>query len=253
MTPTPELLAIVAAAVLPSLAWAVVLFTLLPAGARSRLGAATALGWGAGVAATIVAPVNDAAGALAGPAAMHLVPVLVGPVVEELAKASALAAVALVAPRLLLGRRGPVVAGALAGLGFAAAENVGYDAVAAVQAGWAGLGRALYLRGVVEAANHAVMTGLVGAGVARARARETTSGRGAAVALGLVAAIVVHAAWNALVSGAVTTVLCNASVPGGACAPAPDARDLLVAVPALELAFLVPTLILGRLVLGRRR
>jgi RsiW-degrading membrane proteinase PrsW (M82 family) len=51
----------------------------------------------------------------------------------------------------LRGMRAGIVYGALAGLGFAATENLGYHTLAAVQGRRAGSGRrALYLRGLLR-------------------------------------------------------------------------------------------------------
>jgi hypothetical protein len=122
-----------------------------------------------------------------------------------------------------------------------------------VQSGYPGLGRAIYLRGLVQGGNHAAFTAIVGAAAALAC---RTSGRRASqiavVGAGLVAAIALHVLWNALVSRAITDVLCNAPAAASACAPSPDLRDLLVVVPALETAFLGPILlVLGRVVRPR--
>jgi len=45
---------------------------------------------------------------------------------------------------------------------------------------------------------------------------------------------------SGVVSDRITTVLCNPPIPGGACGPAPDTTDLLIRVPLLEAAFLLP-------------
>ena len=46
---------------------------------------------------------------------------------------------------------------------------------------------------------------------------------------------------SSVLSHAITTVLCNAPAGSTTCAPVPDTSDLLLGVPALEAAFLVPT------------
>jgi len=69
---------------------------------------------------------------------------------------------------------------------------------------------------------------------------KTWRARVVPLALGLLAAVALHAFWNGVVSDRITTVLCNPPIPGGACGPAPDTTDLLIRVPLLEAAFLLP-------------
>jgi RsiW-degrading membrane proteinase PrsW (M82 family) len=243
----PELLLIGLAAIAPALVvGAIAAFVAHPDG-RTWAGALVAFLWGALVATLVASRLNDyalahAPGVIGATLADALVPALVGPAVEELVKAAGFVAVALVARDALRGCRGRMAAGAFIGFGFAVAENVSYYLLAAVQGGYDALGRALYLRGVVQSANHAVFTAAAGAAIGWAddRALRGTA-RAGAVALGLGAAIVLHAIWNGVLSHAITTVLCNAPPGGTTCAPTPDTSDLLVAVPALEAAFLVPT------------
>jgi hypothetical protein len=99
-----------------------------------------------------------------------------------------------------------------------------------------------------------MFTAAVGAAIGWAddRGRRGTA-RAGAVALGLAAAIVLHAIWNGVLSHAITVVLCNAPPGGTACAPAPDTSDLLLAVPALEAAFLIPSAAALRRVARRAR
>jgi RsiW-degrading membrane proteinase PrsW (M82 family) len=253
--PQPELLAITVAAVVPPLLAAMLVVRMLRPTERSRLATTIAFMWGAAVAATVASPLNDLAGALVAAAAggersRWMLPVIAGPAIEELAKATGFLAVALVAPHVLAGVAGAVATGALIGLGFAATENVGYYVLAGVQGGPGGLVRAVYLRGLVETGNHAAFTATIGAGIgwARVRVRDAPA-RIATVVLGLGAAVVLHGLWNGVVSGRISTLLCNAPAPDAACAATPDAVDLFVGVPALEAAFLVPVLLaLGWLV-----
>jgi hypothetical protein len=66
--------------------------------------------------------------------------------------------------------------------------------------------------------------------------------------------VVVHGAWNALASPAITTMLCNAPTESAACAPAPRLIDLLFSVPVLIAAFMGPlAVLLAILVLRDRR
>ena len=242
----PELVAITAAAVVPPLLAGVIVSRLYPPADRSRFATAVAFLWGAAVAATVASPLNDAAGVLVaaagGDESRWVLPALAGPAIEELVKATGFFAVALVAPRLLDGVAGGVATGALVGLGFAATENVGYYTLAALQGGPGGLVRAVYLRGVVEVGNHAVFTATTGAGLGWA-ARHTRAARIAAVAIAFAAAVVLHGLWNGLVSARITAMLCNAPAPDAACAATPDVIDLLIGVPAIEAAFLVPAML----------
>ena len=241
----PEILLIVLAAVVPALAAGAVFVVVGRPSGPAWAGALLAFVWGAVAATSLASLLNDAVGArlpaLVGDArAALLLPGLVGPTVEELVKAAGFLVVALVAPRALGTPRAAVATGAAIGFGFAIAENTSYYLLAAVQGGYEGLGRAVYLRGIVQSGNHALFTAVTGAAIGWARTRGP---RLAIVLAGLAAAIALHALWNAVVSHAITTVLCNAPADGAPCAPAPDASDLLLAVPALEAAFLVPVVL----------
>ena len=244
----PELVLIALAALAPAVAAGAILVMVARPAGRAWIGALVAFVWGAVVAALAASALNDVAAARLPPfVSAHWIPTVVGPVIEELAKAGGFLAVALVAGRAIAGVRGMMAIGALIGLGFAVAENVGYYVLAAVQGGYGGLGRAIYLRGVIQSGNHALFTATLGAALGAAGA--TRGGRRVAIgAFGLAAAIALHVVWNAGVSQAITTVLCNAPDGSASCAPAPDASDLLLAVPALEAAFLLPALgVLARL------
>jgi RsiW-degrading membrane proteinase PrsW (M82 family) len=249
VTLPPELVVITAAAVVPPLLAAVLVRRVCRPTERSRVAMTMAFSWGVAVAATIAAPLNDAASRLVVAAAGAdasgwVMPALGGPVIEELVKAIGFVAVALIAPRMLADVAGGVVIGALVGLGFAATENVGYYTIAAVQGGAGGLVRAVFLRGLVEGANHAAFTASTGAGVGWAASRaHALPARLAAGGLGLVAAVGLHGVWNGLVSGRIATLLCHAPAPDAACAPAPATIDLLVTVPVLEAAFLLPAVL----------
>jgi RsiW-degrading membrane proteinase PrsW (M82 family) len=229
---------IVAAGLIPPAGFAVVVLLLGRRAAIPWLPLLAALLWGATAAALVAQLVNDAALQALPP---RLVTPLVGPLVEEVAKASALLVVVLVWPGTLRGARQGIVLGALAGLGFAATENIGYYALAAVQGGAPGLARALYVRGVLEGLNHAAFSAIVGAAAGHALASaEPALRRRATVATGLGVAVAVHGTWNAVASTAITSLLCNAPADGAACAPAPRPLDLLVGVPMLIAAFIGP-------------
>lgn len=233
---TPGMIA--AAALLPPAGFAAVVLLLGRREAVPWLPSLTALAWGATVAPLGTSAFNDAALEVLP---RGLVTTAVGPLAEEVAKAGALVVVMLVWPAALRGMRAGIVYGALAGLGFAAAENLGYYTLAAVQGGAPGLARALYLRGLLEGLNHAAFTAIIGA--AAGFARLLSSPRPVRVAVliaGLAIAVAVHGTWNAIASEAITTLLCNAPAEGAACMPAPRLLDLLVSVPVLVASFIGP-------------
>jgi RsiW-degrading membrane proteinase PrsW (M82 family) len=201
--------------------------------------------WGAAVAASAASTVNGllqmwmSAGST-GSEASALVSRLGAPVVEELAKGSALLVLVMVWPRQLAGVRDGIVYGALVGLGFAASENLLYLTMAALQGGYAGLLRSVYLRGAVYGVNHAVFTATTGAAVGYARA-TTSRTLGIVVPLaGLVAAVALHMLWNTVASDAIGQVLCAAPVAGGACQDPPPAHILYVTVPLMVALFIGP-------------
>jgi len=195
--------------------------------------AAFAFVWGAGAAAPGAGAVNDLLLAHAdGP----VVAVGAAPLVEELVKAGVLLGIALLWRDELRCVRAGIVAGALAGMGFALTENLRYLLMAALQGGSVGLLRWVWVRGVVEGGVHAVFAAATGAGLGYARA----SGRPRAVLAGGGAAVVQHVAWNGLASRAVTHVLCNPVVADGPCRAAPDAVGLVVTIPLIVLAALGP-------------
>jgi len=201
-----------------------------------------ALLWGGTAAALGALALNDAALRVL-PAAS--VSAWVGPLVEEIAKGSALVVVVLVWRDAVRGVREGIVYGALVCFDSAATENLGYYMLAVVQGGTAGLARALYLRGILQGLNHAAFTAIVGAAVGYARAASTTRPARVRVVLsGIVVAVAVHAAWNGLASPAINTILCNAPSEGAACAPAPTLVALLVSVPVLVGSFIGPVAVL---------
>jgi RsiW-degrading membrane proteinase PrsW (M82 family) len=235
---TPPL--IVASAVLPAIGYAAVLVWLSgPARPPARV-VALALGWGALIASAGAAAVND----------LGLVtPVVSGPLVEEVAKASGLLGLRLLVPLALRGVRDGITCGALIGIGFTLAENLGYLTLAAVQGGPAGLARGVYLRGLLGGANHAVFAAATGAGLGWAW--QHGGRRIVPVLAGLGAALLQHGLWNALASGAITDVLCNPAVAGGACRAEPSRVGLFLVAPLVELAAVGPGLV-ALVILGLR-
>lgn len=219
----------------PALFWA--LLVVLAARRHSFGLMAAAFLWGALIAAPISQHLT---------ARWQLDPVATAPVVEEALKAAPLVLLAVAR----LGAFDLLVAGALAGLGFSATENVQYMTLAAVQGGGVGLARAVYLRGFLQGLNHAVFTGAAAAGLACATLARTPGMRAVAPILGFAAAVGQHALWNGFGSGAVTGVLCNAVTRGGPCRD-PGAVDLFVLSP-LIVAVLVGPGALALLAVARR-
>ncbi|MFM7735913.1 MAG: PrsW family intramembrane metalloprotease [Alphaproteobacteria bacterium] len=238
---------IVALAVLPVVGWA--LLFAWPA-RRAGVGMAALLAaflWGALGAAPLSAHVNEACRDAIGTSLdlggrWNAVATVVGPVVEELAKALPLLALPF------LRRRGArtvpwgLALGAASGLGFAATENVVYLTIAAFQGGMPGLMQATWARGVLSGFKHALFTATLGAGLGLA-AIETTSARAwAAATAGLVGALVQHAAWNGLASPLVQDALCDRPAPGEACAASAGSGSLFLWTPAIVALALLPGL-----------
>jgi RsiW-degrading membrane proteinase PrsW (M82 family) len=170
-----------------------------------RTSLAFAFGWGAGIAALAALVVNTAnlqyvtMPALGASTGEYVAATFGAPVVEESLKGAVLIG-------LLWRRRaefdGPadgVIYAAMVGLGFAMIENVGYYINALVtpeRGGIALLGYTFVLRGLASPLLHPIFTSMTGLGVAYSASRA----RGApwAVALGLLAAMVLHGTWNGL-------------------------------------------------------
>ena len=166
---------------------------------------AFAFGWGAGIAALSALIINTAdleyvtMPALGASTGEYVAATFGAPVVEETLKG-------LVLIGLLWRRRdeidGPtdgVIYAAMVGLGFAMIENVGYYINALVspeRGGVALLGYTFVLRGLLSPLLHPIFTSMTGLGVAYAASRR----RGGywAVALGLLAAMILHGTWNGL-------------------------------------------------------
>jgi RsiW-degrading membrane proteinase PrsW (M82 family) len=164
-----------------------------------------AFGWGAGIAALLALVINTAdleyvtMPALGAGTGEYVAATFGAPVIEETLKG-------LVLVGLLWWRRaefdGPtdgIIYACMVGLGFAMIENVGYYVNALVspaRGGIALLGYTFVLRGVVSPLLHPIFTSMTGLGVAYAASRR--AGGGIAVALGWLAAVVLHGTWNGL-------------------------------------------------------
>jgi RsiW-degrading membrane proteinase PrsW (M82 family) len=206
---------------------------------------AATFAWGAVVAASTATALNATlgawlAGAIGAEGGRALAPVVVGPVVEEVAKAAALVLLLAAWRERLDGVRDGIVYGALVGVGFAMAENVDYFTLAAVQAGPEGLRRSVYTRAFVGALNHAVFAATTGAAVGWAWRSPAGSARLAAPLVGLAAAITEHVLWNTTAAPLIEHRLCGAPAPGAACLPSPALADLVVTTPLIVVVFLAP-------------
>jgi RsiW-degrading membrane proteinase PrsW (M82 family) len=170
-----------------------------------RASLAFAFGWGAGIAALTALIVNTAnleyvtMPALGASTGEYVAATFGAPVVEETLKG-------LVLIGLLWRRRaefdGPtdgLIYAGMVGLGFAMIENVGYYMNALVtpeRGGIALLGYTFVLRGLLSPLLHPIFTSMTGLGVAYSASRK--GGAPWAVALGLLAAMVLHGTWNGL-------------------------------------------------------
>jgi RsiW-degrading membrane proteinase PrsW (M82 family) len=157
------------AAIAPALLWALILWLVArPASAGAAVAAALLGGiivaWPA---SHVSQALFDAAASLAGDSsARRLVPGILVPVVEEVAKASVIALLLPWMPhRIAVG----AAVGAAIGLGFTPVENLQHLTLAAIQGGEAGLWRAAYVRGVLVGLHHATFAATTGVGFAYAR------------------------------------------------------------------------------------
>jgi RsiW-degrading membrane proteinase PrsW (M82 family) len=226
-------LEVVVGAVGPAVAYAAIVVALLRP--REPLALLVALFlWGAAIAAPAAERLNAAIAATA------LGPLIWGPLIEETAKALGLVVLVALRPEWLGDARSGIACGALVGLGFASAENVGYHLLAIVQGGASGLARAVFVRGVLQGLNHATFSGAVGAGLGLARSRG--SGGVALAVVGLVLAFAQHALWNGFASFRITDLLCGATTAAGACLETPPCEALYFRVPLLIALFIGPGL-----------
>ncbi|MGN9845606.1 PrsW family intramembrane metalloprotease [Nonomuraea sp. H19] len=125
--------------------------------------------------------------------------VLLAPVIEEALKGAALLLL-LRRRREIDGLTDGIVYASMAGLGFAAVENVGYYLLAFGEDGPGAAIQLFVLRGLIDPLGHPVYTSMIGLGVAYALTRRT-AGRFAAIPIGYLGAVFLHGLWN----GAATT------------------------------------------------
>lgn len=118
---------------------------------------------------------------------------LIAPVVEEVAKACAVAAVYVWRKREFDGWVDGIVYGSTVGFGFAYVENLIYLSTATTLADWL---RLFFLRVIVLGFMHGFWTSLTGIGFGVARHRHTDMEKAIAITLGLSAAIAGHVIHN---------------------------------------------------------
>ncbi len=120
----------------------------------------------------------------------------VAPVVEETAKAGALLLIVVFWRNEIDDVLDGILYGALIGFGFAMTENLFYFLGAVGEGGWSTWGVTVFMRGALFGLNHAFFTAFTGA--ALGYARLTRDRRRALIVpfLGLLAAILAHAAHN---------------------------------------------------------
>ncbi|MEU8109689.1 PrsW family intramembrane metalloprotease [Nonomuraea muscovyensis] len=165
-----------------------------------RLHLAFAFAWGAGVAVVLAIGLTLAGEALFARAGYGsqvvdaVGTVFLAPVIEEALKGSALLLL-LRRRREIDGLTDGVVYASLAGLGFAAVENVGYYLSAYLQGGMGATMQLFLIRGLIDPLGHPVYTSMIGLGVAYALTRRGPA-RLAMIPLGYLAAVVLHGLWN---------------------------------------------------------
>jgi RsiW-degrading membrane proteinase PrsW (M82 family) len=166
---------------------------------------AFAFGWGAGIAALTALIINTAdleyvtMPALGASTGEYVAATFGAPIVEETLKGLVLIGLLWRRRAELDGPTDGVIYATMVGLGFAMIENVGYYINALVSPERGGielLGYTFVLRGLVSPLLHPIFTSMTGLGVAYAASRR--HGGYWAVALGLLAAMVLHGTWNGL-------------------------------------------------------
>lgn len=132
----------------------------------------------------------------AGAAAGHtLAAVVAAPFIEELTKATALLMLFLAKRDEFDNVTDGIVYASMVGLGFAMTENVQYYGHA-IATNTAPVG-VFFMRGILSPFAHPLFTSMTGIGLGIARETDRKSVRAIAPLLGLIAAMLLHAAWNA--------------------------------------------------------
>jgi len=125
---------------------------------------------------------------------------VIAPITEEIFKAGALALLLLFFRKEIDSPFDGIIYGCMAGLGFAAVENVLYLSVASVESGVGGVLALGLLRVVIFGLNHPLFTGLTGWGIALARTSRNWAVKIIAPFVGLGLAMLAHATHNLGVS-----------------------------------------------------
>jgi RsiW-degrading membrane proteinase PrsW (M82 family) len=125
---------------------------------------------------------------------------VVAPITEEIFKAGALALLLLFFRKEIDSAFDGIIYGGMAGLGFAAVENIMYLSVASIEAGVGGVAALGLLRVLIFGLNHPLFTGLTGWGIALARTSRNRAVKIGAPFVGLGLAMLAHATHNLGVS-----------------------------------------------------
>jgi protease PrsW len=235
---------LVAGAVVPPLLYAVLVGLLDRRRPRPWAAFAACFLWGVVAAACAAAPLNDLlldhlSGTTDAMRARSLAATAGAPVLEELLKGLGPVFLLLLRPDLLRTPRDGMLCGAFVGFGFDLAEGFQYLTLAAVQGGYAGLARGVWVRTILAGLKHAVFTATTGAGLGLMQLATRRATRVVIPLVALGAAIVQHVVWNAVASEAITRALCGAPTAEARCLPVPSHLALFVSVP------LIITLCLG--------
>ena len=150
--------------------------------------------WGASVAVVAAGIVNQVMDASLGEPFSSTV---TAPIAEELLKAFILFRFYSRKRTEFDGVVDGVIYAAMVGLGFAFMENIDYYGRALIKEGPGGLAVTFTLRGIMAPFSHPLFTGATGIGLGLARQTHRRWVRRLAPSIGLLAAIGLHAAWNA--------------------------------------------------------
>lgn len=204
LVPDPVALGLsVIAAVVPAVAYSLLVLRLDRYEKEPRRALLTAFGWGAvgAVLFSVVASLLFQAivvTAVAAESAAFLTVAVGAPVIEESCKGLALVAILIFYRRELDNVLDGLVYGALIGLGFAMTENVLYFGGAYLAEGVAGLGQLFVARAIIDGFGHAAYTATTGAAIGWARRQYRRGARRYLVpVLGWALAVVQHVLWNA--------------------------------------------------------
>jgi RsiW-degrading membrane proteinase PrsW (M82 family) len=130
------------------------------------------------------------------------------PITEEIAKGMGIILILLVARREIDSVLDGIIYGALAGLGFAFSEDILYFTSALAEEGWGSWVTVVLLRTIPFGLNHALFTGLTGAGVAAAYLNRNRLIKLVSPPIGLVVGMGFHSIHNL-----------GASLTGESCTP----------------------------------